>query len=154
MNLRARGLVGKYGKSARIEYGRHMVASFAMRAVFETRTKDAWVIPHVKGDRELEVVVHELKKEHHAIGEDLWLATLEETEYQNNVGIFARFALTQREEEVAVFLIETGLSYKLIADRLGTKYHTVRTQIGSIYRKCGVNSRSELAAEFKGRYPS
>jgi DNA-binding CsgD family transcriptional regulator len=78
---------------------------------------------------------------------------MDETEYPEQVGIFARFALTQREEEIAVFLVETGLLYKEIADRLGTKYHTVRTQINCIYRKCGVHSRNELIAKLKVRRP-
>jgi len=154
MNFRARELVTKFAPSARVERGKYDVSSFAMRAVFETRSKDAWVIPHVDGIGKLEVTVHELKKEEHAIGTDMWLVMMEETEYPQQVGIFAGFALTAREEEIAVFLVETGLSYKEIADRLGTQYHTVRTQISSIYKKCSVHSRNELVATLKERRPS
>jgi len=154
MNVRARELVSKFAPSARVERGKYDVSSFAMRAVFETRSKDTWVIPHVNGIGELEVTVHELKKEDHALSADMWLVMMEETEYPQQVGIFAGFALTAREEEIAVFLVETGLGYKEIADRLGTKYDTVRTQISSIYRKTGVHSRNELIAKLKGRRPS
>lgn len=151
MNMRARELVGKYSQSARIESGRYVVSSFAMRAVFETRTTDAWTVLHHRGDGEIKVTVHELKKEEHAIGEDLWLVMIEETEYLTEMGIFARFALTPREKEIAVFLAETSSSAKEIAARLGTSYDTVRTQIGTIYRKCSVHSRSELLVKLKGR---
>jgi DNA-binding CsgD family transcriptional regulator len=151
MNMRARELVSKFAPSARIEYGKYVVTSFAMRAVFETRSKDSWMIRHVNGTGELEVTVHELKKEEHAIADDMWLVMMDETEYPQQAGIFAEYDLTAREEEIAVFLVETGLSYKQIADRLGTKYDTVRTQILTIYRKLEVHSRSELTAMLKAR---
>jgi DNA-binding CsgD family transcriptional regulator len=154
MNIRARELVTKYASSARVEGGKYVVSSFAMRSVFETRSHDAWVVKHAKGSGELEITVHELKKEDHAISEDMWLVMMAETTYPHRVGIFSGFSLTAREEEIAIFLVETGLSYKEIADRLGTKYDTVRTQINSIYRKCGVHSRNELLAQLKGRRSS
>jgi DNA-binding NarL/FixJ family response regulator len=53
--------------------------------------------------------------------------------------------LTAREVEV-VRAIEDGLSYKLIADRLGISIDTVRNHIRAIYRKLEVNSKSEVVA--------
>ena len=154
MNMRARELVGKYSESARIERGQYLMFSFAMRAVFETRRQDAWILSHHRGEGEIKVTVHELKKEEHAIGQDLWLVMLDETQYPAEMGMFAQFALTPREEQIAAFLVETSLFTKEIAARLGTSYDTVRTQIGTIYRKCGVNSRKELLVRLKGRLPS
>lgn len=154
MNIRARELVTKYASSARVEGGKYVVSSFAMRAVFETRSQDAWIVKHTKGSGELEITVHELRKEDHAVAEDMWLVMMAETVYPHQPGIFSGYPLSAREEEIAVFLVETGLSYKEIAERLGTKYDTVRTQINSIYRKCRVHSRNELLMQLKGRRSS
>ncbi len=54
-------------------------------------------------------------------------------------------ALTPREQEI-VRAIEDGLSYKLIADRLGISIDTVRNHIRSVYRKLEVNSKAEVIA--------
>lgn len=153
MNLRARELVAKYVPAASFDSGKYVMSSFAIRALFETKSKDSWIIAHRKGG-ELEVTVHELKKEEHAIGEDLWLVMLEETLYPGQADFFSPLGLTSREEEIAIYLVTTGLSYKEIADRLGTKYHTVRTQINCVYRKAKVHSRNELTAKLKGYRPS
>lgn len=51
--------------------------------------------------------------------------------------------LTPREHEV-VKGIEDGLSYKLIADRMGISVDTVRNFIRIIYRKLHVNSKGEI----------
>ncbi|MGI4865969.1 MAG: response regulator [Janthinobacterium lividum] len=51
--------------------------------------------------------------------------------------------LTQREQQV-VEGIEQGLSYKLVADRLGMSLNTVRSHIRTVYEKLQVNSKAEL----------
>ncbi|MBD2721631.1 response regulator [Hymenobacter armeniacus] len=53
--------------------------------------------------------------------------------------------LTPREQQV-VQAIEEGLSYKLIAARLGIGLDTVRGHIKSIYGKLHINSKGELLA--------
>lgn len=53
--------------------------------------------------------------------------------------------LTPRELQI-VQGIEEGLSYKLIAHRLGISIDTVRDHIRRVYRKLQVNSRSEVLA--------
>jgi DNA-binding NarL/FixJ family response regulator len=57
----------------------------------------------------------------------------------------ASTALTAREQEV-VQGIEDGLSYKLIADRLGITTDTVRHFIRLVYRKLHIHSKGELMA--------
>ena len=53
--------------------------------------------------------------------------------------------LTPREREM-VKGIEDGLSYKLIADRMGISIDTVRNFIRLVYRKLHVNSKGEIMA--------
>jgi DNA-binding NarL/FixJ family response regulator len=52
-------------------------------------------------------------------------------------------ALTPREQQIVEGL-EQGLSYKLVADRLGISLNTVRAYIRTIYEKLKINSRAEL----------
>jgi len=59
-------------------------------------------------------------------------------------------ALTPRQREVAALLVETGLSYKQIAARLGLSEGTVRTHTEKIYRAFGVHSRAELTVAIRG----
>jgi DNA-binding CsgD family transcriptional regulator len=51
--------------------------------------------------------------------------------------------LTAKEHQVIVAMVE-GLSYKMIADRLGIALETVRHHIKNIYRKLHVNSKGEV----------
>src|SRR5215203_1571610 len=50
--------------------------------------------------------------------------------------------LTERETEVLTLLAE-GLSYKMVADRLGLSFHTVSTHTKNIYEKLHVASLGE-----------
>ncbi|MBO0935468.1 response regulator transcription factor [Fibrella sp. HMF5335] len=55
--------------------------------------------------------------------------------------------LTPREQETLTFLVD-GLSYKMIADRMGgISYETVRSFMKSIYRKLHVASMTEAVAK-------
>lgn len=51
--------------------------------------------------------------------------------------------LTAKEQQVIAAMVD-GLSYKLIASRLGITLETVRQHIKNIYRKLHVNSKSEV----------
>jgi DNA-binding NarL/FixJ family response regulator len=51
--------------------------------------------------------------------------------------------LTPKEKQIVEALTE-GLSYKLIADKLGMSMDTVRFHIKNIYRKLHVNSKAEV----------
>lgn len=55
--------------------------------------------------------------------------------------------LNDREVQVVNGIVE-GLSYKLVADRMGVSIDTVRKYIKSIYRKLHINSKGELIAKF------
>lgn len=54
-------------------------------------------------------------------------------------------ALSPSEREVAALVME-GLSNQEIAQVRGTSERTVANQVASIFRRCGVSSRSELVA--------
>jgi DNA-binding NarL/FixJ family response regulator len=51
--------------------------------------------------------------------------------------------LTAKEQQVIVAMVD-GLSYKMIAVRLGISLETVRQHIKNIYRKLQVNSKTEV----------
>lgn len=54
------------------------------------------------------------------------------------------FGLTMREAELALALCE-GVSPTEFSQRLGVSIHTVRSQIRSIYTKCGISRQCDLA---------
>jgi DNA-binding NarL/FixJ family response regulator len=55
------------------------------------------------------------------------------------------YKLTAREREVLKYLSD-GLSYKMVADRLGISYFTVNAHVKSIYEKLHVHSLSEAVS--------
>ena len=55
--------------------------------------------------------------------------------------------LSNREREI-LELLTKGLTYKLIADRLGLSPYTVHNRLHGIYKKLQVQSRSEAVAKF------
>jgi len=60
---------------------------------------------------------------------------------------FDRWGLTPAEREVALLQLK-GLRHKEIAELRATSERTVRQQALTIYRKSGLNGRSDLAAFF------
>ncbi|MBG8554334.1 response regulator [Hymenobacter guriensis] len=60
--------------------------------------------------------------------------------------------LTPREQQI-VQGIEDGLSYKLIAARLHISIDTVRNHIRQVYQKLQVNSKAEIMARARRRWP-
>jgi len=53
--------------------------------------------------------------------------------------------LTAKEQQVVLAMVD-GLSYKMIAERLGVSLETVRQHVKNIYRKLQVNSKGEVIA--------
>lgn len=51
--------------------------------------------------------------------------------------------LTAKEQQVVAGMVD-GLSYKMIAERLGVSLETIRHHIKNIYRKLHVNSKGEV----------
>src|SRR5439155_18404017 len=60
---------------------------------------------------------------------------------------FDRWGLTAAEREVALLQLK-GLRHKTIAELRRTSERTVRQQALSVYRKSGLNGRTDLAAFF------
>lgn len=59
--------------------------------------------------------------------------------------------LSAREKDVLQALVD-GLSYKMIADRLGISFETVRSHIKNVYEKLHVHNSAEAVAKtLKGR---
>lgn len=54
--------------------------------------------------------------------------------------------LTQKERDVLKYMVD-GLSYKMIADKLGITFHTVNSHTKKIYEKLHVNSASEAVSK-------
>jgi DNA-binding NarL/FixJ family response regulator len=50
--------------------------------------------------------------------------------------------LSEREKEILKALVD-GMSYKMIADKVGLSFHTIHTHIKNIYEKLHVNSKGE-----------
>ncbi|HNE79258.1 MAG TPA: response regulator transcription factor [Flavobacteriales bacterium] len=60
------------------------------------------------------------------------------------------YNLTQRERDVLGLLVK-GLSYKMIADRIGISFHTVDSHIRKIYDKLHVSGMAEAVSKAVSR---
>jgi len=58
-----------------------------------------------------------------------------------------KIQLSKRETQVLTLLAE-GLSYKMVADKLGVSFHTINTQTKNIYEKLHVQSLGEAIAYY------
>ena len=63
-----------------------------------------------------------------------------------------QFELSRREAAICSMAI-AGQPDKAIAESLGISFWTVRTHLASVFRKCGVSSRIELARLLSGQSP-
>lgn len=68
-------------------------------------------------------------------------------EYFNPVKKSFREELSERERDVIKGIVD-GLSYKLIADRLGISIDTVREYVKRTYKKLHINSKAELISKY------
>jgi DNA-binding NarL/FixJ family response regulator len=58
-----------------------------------------------------------------------------------------KIQLSKRETQVLTLLAE-GLSYKMVADKLGVSFHTINTHTKNIYEKLHVQSLGEAIAYY------
>lgn len=69
---------------------------------------------------------------------------LENTRRRDVRGQGGKECLTPREREIAI-LMATGLTNKEIGARLFVSEHTVKNHVSNIYRKLGIDDRTQLA---------
>lgn len=72
----------------------------------------------------------------------------EVNEEDKTMDIFEGYGFSKRETEVALLLLQ-GMTMRQISAELNISQSTVNTYCNSIYRKCGINSRTELILKFK-----
>ena len=70
--------------------------------------------------------------------------TVTESDYLYGQQVSVLFQRLTGQEVRVVDCLVVGLSYKLIADRLGLSMNTVCFHIKNTYRKLGVNSKVEV----------
>jgi DNA-binding CsgD family transcriptional regulator len=150
LNQRMHALATRYFPAAHVEPGRGAFARFADRARLETQGGRSWHLRHEDGRSLGEISGHEIAKESHSIGEDLLLVVMKEFIFAPaSPGAGVLRALTSRQREVARLLVESGLSYKQIADRLGIRDGTVRKHVERIYKAARVHGRPELVIKLR-----
>lgn len=146
LNERMHALVMRYLAAARVVGGRGALARFAARVREETAGGRTWQLRHEDGRALAEISAHRLAKETHAISDDLLLVMAKEVALAPPPRLVPPLsALTSRQREIARLLVESGLSYKEIADRLSISEGTMRKHAENVYRSVGVRSRAELS---------
>jgi DNA-binding CsgD family transcriptional regulator len=145
-NRRAYDLAMRYGKAARVEGGRSALVDFAARARERARGRQTWRLEADDPPSLLDVKVHDLGKETHALPEDTVLVAMNEVLLTPSSveEMFERAGLTPREKQLALLLIRTPAQIKEIAAQLSLSPRTVTTHEERIYAKLGVRSRLEL----------
>ncbi|AKT40340.1 helix-turn-helix transcriptional regulator [Chondromyces crocatus] len=101
----------------------------------------------------LDLHTHFLAKETHVLPEDIILIMMRDISLPQIAPRQSRAVqparLTTREKEIATLLVESGLSYKQIADSLTIRTGTMRAHTENIYRKLEVHSRAELTIKMR-----
>jgi DNA-binding NarL/FixJ family response regulator len=146
-NRRAQELAMRYRAAAGIDGRRRALAEIAAMARARAGGGRTWRLEAQGPPAVLEVNAHRLAKETHALREDIILVMMRESLAPPSGAAssdpLAR--LTSRQQEVAILVARTGLSYKQIADRLGVSEATVYKHMENVHRVLGVRSRAELA---------
>ena len=79
-----------------------------------------------------------------------WVVDTEHTDVRRELADTLReYGLSKREIEACMLLLD-GLTMRQIAPEMGISFYTVNTYTSSIYRKLGINSRTELLVMFGG----
>jgi DNA-binding CsgD family transcriptional regulator len=83
---------------------------------------------------------------------DEWVDDSQKAEIDNErIYMFKKYSLSKREIEVCKLLLK-GYTMRQISAIISISYSTVNTYCTSLYRKLGINSRTELLIIFKD-YP-
>lgn len=115
-------------------------------------TKEAHLAPcrirRSDGRAVLEVVVIDIRRAAHDVPEDLVLVRMSEVPTEalgfSEMGRRLLATMPSRLRLVACMLVNTQLTAKEIATKLGTSHRTVETQVCNVYASLGVRSRQEL----------
>jgi DNA-binding CsgD family transcriptional regulator len=150
-NRRAHHLVLRYCAAARVGGRRTAMEAFAGRARAQAGAGRAWHLVTDGPPSRLEVNVHRLSSETHALPQDVVLVVLKEdlapTSDPREADAGGR--LTSRQQEIALLIARTSDSYKQIGERLGLSAATVRKHVENIHRLLGLHSRAEIVDRFK-----
>ncbi len=73
-----------------------------------------------------------------------------ETNSDDPLAVYEKYDLSKRETEVCI-LLQQSYTLRQISAILSISYNTVNTYCTSLYRKLGINSRSELLMMFAGK---
>lgn len=122
----------------------------AVRAAAQRGSQATRSIQCSDGSGALELNLHRLAKEAYDIGQDALLIEMRETLWDRSAAGGAEALLSvlpPRQRQIAGLLIETGLSYKEIADELSLSTGTVRKHVERVHRTLRVRSRAELVAK-------
>jgi len=107
-------------------------------------------IPNANRTRMLEVAMHFIAKEYHTTSEDVILVVVKEIPIElttiNPTKISLLESLPPRRRQVATFLVNSGLSYKEMAQEMQLSEATLRKHAEYVYRTLHVRSRAELVA--------
>jgi len=148
-NVRALHLVDRYADAANVVGRRGAIAAFAERALEQVEKQRPW---QLAGDEPssmiLQVDVHQLAKERHALSEDILLVQMREVAPPplSARATRARAVLTKTQLEVAMLFAATGASDGELARRLGMRQGTVRKHMEAIRERLGVISRGAIAS--------
>lgn len=142
-NRRAHSLVVRYRDAAGITGRARALGDFVTRALEATSGRRSWVLDATRPRSYLDVNAHRLAKETHSLPEDLILLQLKETILPVPSPLLQ---LTERQQEIALLLAQSGSSFKQMATQLGISEFTLRKHGENIYRALGIHSRAELSA--------
>lgn len=123
--------------------------------VLQSRGCPGWdVVQHAQEPSALRVRIHQLRKEVHALAEDVTLVVLDEMTIPSAHPVARATAdplakLPRRLREVAQALVETSMSIKEIADHLGVTVGTAEKHVERLYHALGVHTRAELVQRLR-----
>jgi DNA-binding NarL/FixJ family response regulator len=152
LNQRAYELAAKYREVLQIGPDRLLMHDFVEQAQRKTLGGRTWQLQHPSLASIMQVRMHLMPKERFTLSRDLPIIKMMEFEMPSfeasaNTGVPAVLqCLTQRQQEISLLLLRSGLSNKQIAAELGISEGTVRKHVENIHDKLKVHSLGELMA--------